>query len=106
MPGALDEIEAIGSRGGRLAGVPTGFADLDSLTNGLHPGQMIIIAARPAIGKCVWAQTILVDAVSGERMRIDEFVRRGLAGEPLATPPLPDTWTLPPARPSASLDTA
>src|SRR5213078_1608538 len=33
MPGALDEIEAIGSRGGVLTGVPTGFADLDTLTN-------------------------------------------------------------------------
>jgi replicative DNA helicase len=31
--------------------VPTGFADLDELTNGLHPGQMVIIAARPAMGK-------------------------------------------------------
>jgi replicative DNA helicase len=51
MPGALDEIEAIGSRGGSLSGVPTGFADLDALTNGLHPGQMVVIAARPAIGK-------------------------------------------------------
>src|SRR5690606_40204560 len=51
MPGALDEIEAIGSRGGQLSGVPTGFADLDALTNGLHPGQMIVVAARPAIGK-------------------------------------------------------
>jgi replicative DNA helicase len=53
MPGALDEIEAIGSRGGALTGVPTGFADLDALTNGLHPGQMIVIAARPALGKAV-----------------------------------------------------
>src|ERR1700752_4205456 len=53
MPGALDEIEAIGSRGGTLGGVPTGFADLDALTNGLHPGQMVVIAARPAIGKAV-----------------------------------------------------
>ena len=51
MPGALDEIEAIGSRGGGLTGVPTGFADLDALTNGLHPGQMIVIAARPALGQ-------------------------------------------------------
>jgi replicative DNA helicase len=58
MPGALDEIEAIGSRGGSLAGVPTGFADLDALTNGLHPGQMIIIAARPAIGKSALALDI------------------------------------------------
>jgi replicative DNA helicase len=51
MEGALDEIEAIGSRGGEMVGVPTGFADLDELTNGLHPGQMIVLAARPAVGK-------------------------------------------------------
>jgi replicative DNA helicase len=55
MPGALDEIEAIGSRGGNMTGVPTGFADLDSLTNGLHAGQMVVIAARPAIGKSTLA---------------------------------------------------
>jgi replicative DNA helicase len=51
MEGALDEIEAIDSRGDAMVGVPTGFTDLDELTNGLHPGQMIIIAARPAMGK-------------------------------------------------------
>ncbi len=48
---AMDEIESIGNRGGVMSGVPTGFADLDSLLNGLHPGQMVIVAARPAIGK-------------------------------------------------------
>ncbi|MGD9485549.1 replicative DNA helicase [Streptomyces sp. TRM70308] len=55
MEGALDEIEAIGSRSGQMTGVPTGFTDLDSLTNGLHPGQMIVIAARPAMGKSTLA---------------------------------------------------
>src|SRR3984957_2762129 len=55
MPGALDEIEAIGSRSGMLTGVPTGFSDLDALTNGLHPSQMIVIAARPAMGKSTLA---------------------------------------------------
>src|ERR1700751_3790284 len=59
MPGALDEIEAIGSRGGVLTGVPTGFSDLDALTNGLHPGQMVVIAARPAIGKALALDTPL-----------------------------------------------
>jgi replicative DNA helicase len=59
MPGALEEIEAIGSRGGTLAGVPTGFADLDALTNGLHPGQMVVIAARPAMGKALALDTPL-----------------------------------------------
>jgi replicative DNA helicase len=51
MDGVLDEIEAIGNRDAGLYGVPTGFADLDDLTNGLHAGQMIIVAARPAVGK-------------------------------------------------------
>jgi replicative DNA helicase len=59
MPGTLDEIEAIGSRGGAMVGVPTGFSDLDSLTNGLHPGQMIVIAARPAVGKALALDTPL-----------------------------------------------
>jgi replicative DNA helicase len=59
MEGTLDEIEAIGSRGGQMVGVPTGFGDLDQLTNGLHPGQMIIIAARPAIGKALALDTPL-----------------------------------------------
>jgi len=55
MPDALLEIESIGRRGGTMTGVPTGFADLDALMNGLHPGQMIVIAARPAIGKSTLA---------------------------------------------------
>ncbi len=59
MPAALDEIEAIGSRGGVLTGVPTGFSDLDTLTNGLHPGQMVVIAARPAMGKALALDTPL-----------------------------------------------
>jgi replicative DNA helicase len=58
MPGALDEIEAIGSHGGVMTGVPTGFADLDALTNGLHAGQMVVIAARPAMGKSTLALDI------------------------------------------------
>lgn len=46
-----DEIDAASSTNGQMVGVPTGFTDLDALTNGLHPGQMIVIAARPAVGK-------------------------------------------------------
>jgi replicative DNA helicase len=54
----LDEIEAIGARDGRMVGVPTGFFDLDELTNGLHAGQMVIVAARPAMGKSTMALDI------------------------------------------------
>jgi replicative DNA helicase len=38
-----------------MTGVPTGFYELDELTHGLHPGQMIVIAARPAVGKSTFA---------------------------------------------------
>jgi replicative DNA helicase len=51
MQPTLDEIDAISSRGGAMVGVPTGFADLDRLTNGLHGGQLVVVAARPAMGK-------------------------------------------------------
>jgi replicative DNA helicase len=52
---AIDEIEAAKGRDGSMTGVPTGFAELDELTNGLHPGQLIIVAARPALGKSTLA---------------------------------------------------
>ncbi|AWY94993.1 Replicative DNA helicase [Propionibacterium freudenreichii] len=51
----IDEMEAIESHTGVMSGVPTGFIDLDELTNGLHGGQMIIVAARPAVGKSTLA---------------------------------------------------
>ena len=50
----LDEMETL-SRNDAMSGVPTGFSQLDSMTNGLHPGQMIIIAARPGAGKSTLA---------------------------------------------------
>ncbi|GAA5160060.1 replicative DNA helicase [Ornithinimicrobium tianjinense] len=55
IPAATDEIEHNASSTGEMVGVPTGFTDLDELTNGLHPGQMIIVAARPAVGKSTFA---------------------------------------------------
>jgi len=59
MQPTMDELEAIGSRGGSMSGVPTGFADLDGLTNGLHPGQFIVIAGRPGLGKALALDTPL-----------------------------------------------
>lgn len=54
----MDEIEHAAGTSGEMLGVPTGFTDLDELTNGLHPGQMIIVAARPAVGKSTLALDI------------------------------------------------
>jgi len=56
----MDEIDAIASQGGLSRGVPTGFIELDEVTNGLHPGQMIVIAARPGMGKALKLDTPLL----------------------------------------------
>lgn len=55
----MDEIDAIASQGGVARGVPTGFTELDEVTNGLHPGQMIVVAARPGVGKALAIDTPL-----------------------------------------------
>jgi replicative DNA helicase len=59
MQQAFDEIEAMGSRGSELYGVPTGFRELDELTNGLHPGQLVVVAGRPATGKSTMGLDVL-----------------------------------------------
>lgn len=51
MVSAIEEIEAAKGLDGQMTGVPTGFRQLDELTNGFHPGQLIIVAARPGFGK-------------------------------------------------------
>ncbi len=57
MNSTVEEIEANGSRAGGIHGVPTGFIELDELTSGLQAGQMIVIAARPAMGKALALDT-------------------------------------------------
>lgn len=52
---AIEQIEMAQQRGGEMTGVPTGFAELDEATHGLHGGQFIILAARPAVGKSTLA---------------------------------------------------
>ncbi|MEP7018249.1 MAG: replicative DNA helicase [Actinomycetota bacterium] len=59
LEATVDEIEAASGRSGEMTGVPTGFTDFDNLTNGLHPGQMIVVAARPAVGKALALDTVL-----------------------------------------------
>ncbi len=61
LPETLDEIERI-SQGITAEGVKSGFRDLDALTNGFHAGNMIVVAARPAVGKSTLALDIARNA--------------------------------------------
>ena len=62
----MDDIDAIAMAGGQAAGVPTGFADLDNLTNGLYPGQMIMWRPGPARHREVHARFGYCPARRGE----------------------------------------
>ena len=54
----LNEIESASGRTDEMTGVPTGFTELDDLLHGLHKGQMIVVAARPAVGKSTFGMDI------------------------------------------------
>lgn len=58
VPNAIAEIGDLIARHGEITGVPTGFRDLDRVTNGLQKSDLIIIAARPAMGKSSFAMNI------------------------------------------------
>ena len=86
----VDELAAFEKDGGLAAGVPTGFIDLDRLTNGLHAGQMIIIAARPGVGKSTLAMDFvrscsihngLTSVIFSLEMSASEIVMRLLSAE-------------------------
>lgn len=57
---AINQIEDFHQRQGMLTGVSTGFTDLDKMTTGLHGGEMIVIAARPSMGKCLSSDSEIV----------------------------------------------
>ena len=68
LEATVDEIEAASGRSGEMTGVPTGFTDFDNLTNGLHPGQMIVVAARPAVGKSTFGLDVARSAAIKHKM--------------------------------------
>ncbi len=71
--GAINKIEDFHARQGMLTGVATGFPDLDKLTSGLHGGEMIVIAARPSMGKTSLAMNIAEHVVLEERLPVGVF---------------------------------
>jgi len=56
------ELERLYNQKGSITGVPTGFIDLDNMTSGLHGSELIILAARPAMGKSAFAINIATNA--------------------------------------------
>ncbi len=70
---AIGTIEDFHQRKGLLTGIGTGFADLDKMTNGLHGGEMIVIAARPSMGKTSLAMNIAEHVAMDQRLPVGVF---------------------------------
>jgi replicative DNA helicase len=70
---AFDFVEALMNRGGELTGLPTGFADLDEMTGGLQPGELVIIAARPSMGKTAFALNVARNAATDHGKKVAIF---------------------------------
>ena len=70
-----DQIEQIHKDQSVVSGVPSGFNDLDAKTGGFQKSDLIIIAARPGVGKCIAWDSLIDDPVTGARLTVDQFVR-------------------------------
>ncbi len=86
----FDNLEKLASQEQGIVGIPSGFADLDSKTLGFLPGQLVVVAARPAMGKSAFALNILTNAALKSNKSVvyfslemgkEELVNRILASE-------------------------
>lgn len=66
-------LEKLSETKGEITGIPTGFYDLDKLTSGLHESQLIIIAARPAMGKTAFALNLVTNVAMNTGKKVALF---------------------------------
>jgi len=70
---AIESIEKLYERKGGITGVSTGFAEFDRMTSGMHPSEMIVIAARPSMGKTALAMNIAEHVAINEKLPVGVF---------------------------------
>ncbi|MCA1629299.1 MAG: replicative DNA helicase [Acidobacteria bacterium] len=70
----LEKVQEMGGRGAVLTGLTTGFTEMDVMTSGLQPSDLIIVAARPSMGKCLAFDSEIVLA-DGSVATIEEIYR-------------------------------
>jgi replicative DNA helicase len=70
---AVDRIEQLYESGGDITGLSTGFADLDGMTSGLQPSDLVIVAGRPSMGKTSFAMNLVEHAILSQRQPVLVF---------------------------------
>ncbi len=72
-PGALEMIQKLYDQEGEVTGVETGFEDLDGLTTGFHKSDLVVLAARPAMGKTAFALNAIWHAAGVKKLPVAIF---------------------------------
>ncbi|MDB6148193.1 MAG: dnaC [Spartobacteria bacterium] len=70
---AIETIEKLYERKGGITGISTGFVEFDRMTSGLHPAEMVVIAARPSMGKTAFAMNIAEHVAIQEKLPVAVF---------------------------------
>ncbi|WP_116367723.1 replicative DNA helicase [Parahaliea mediterranea] len=73
LQAAIERIEELFTSGGDITGLSSGFVDLDGMTSGLQPSDLIIVAGRPSMGKTSFAMNLVENAVLGQKKPILVF---------------------------------
>ena len=93
----LDKLVRLSKEGASVTGTPSGFDDLDVITGGFQPGNLIILAARPSMGKCLPGSTLIHDPGTGARRPLIEVVEAIERGEPVTVSSLDAEFRVVPA---------
>ncbi|HXJ48321.1 MAG TPA: DnaB-like helicase N-terminal domain-containing protein, partial [Candidatus Acidoferrum sp.] len=75
---AMERISLQMESGQGIVGIPTGFHDLDRMTGGFKDSDLIIVAGRPAMGKCLKYDSLVINPATGERLSIEQAVQTNL----------------------------
>ena len=84
LESSLNRLEQLYERGESITGLATGYNDLDELLSGLQPSSLVVVGARPSMGKCVAWDTPILDPPTGAVRTAAEVHRLGLGGHEVA----------------------
>jgi replicative DNA helicase len=97
----VDRLEKLSTGEIEMTGTPAGFRDLDAITGGFQPGNLIIVAARPAMGKCIKKSCLVYDPFTGVRRSAEELCDAHERGEDVWVASLGPDLQMRPARVAA-----
>ncbi len=97
----VDRLEKLSTGELELTGTPSGFRDIDSITGGFQPGNLIIVAARPAMGKCISQNSLIYSPITGARRRGGDLYQAHQRGEEVWVASLGPDLSMKPAKVAA-----